>query len=221
MVLQVHFRGEKILCQCQYWSPWPSDSHLLATALPRIMDLHISKWLIFPICTQYWGRHSSCFWIMLQLLFLSSKPPCYQKSRITLSQSKISKSHISEVTWSSFEKKIFGIFFCFSNDPQLLSHFFCEERRLRTFNGWPLDFIRPIDLAKAGFVFTGSADVVRCVFCLWVSLHRLSIPDTVKKFDWVAQCCEFYADQPGNVNVHFRAYNDDLNRSKRLTLEYI
>ena len=40
-----------------------------------------------------------------------------------------------------------------------------ESVRLKTFAKWPLDFIRPADLAQAGFYYTGSRDSVRCVFC--------------------------------------------------------
>ena len=40
-----------------------------------------------------------------------------------------------------------------------------ESERLGTFHGWPLSFIRPADLANAGFVYTGRGDCVRCVFC--------------------------------------------------------
>jgi len=47
-----------------------------------------------------------------------------------------------------------------------LNQFFCEEKRLRTFRGWPLDFIHSVDLAKAGFIYSGINDCVRCVFCL-------------------------------------------------------
>ena len=40
-----------------------------------------------------------------------------------------------------------------------------ETERLRTFEAWPVSFIRPADLANAGFVYTGRGDCVRCVFC--------------------------------------------------------
>ena len=40
-----------------------------------------------------------------------------------------------------------------------------ELVRLRTFAKWPLTYIRPKDLAKTGFVYTGRLDCVRCVFC--------------------------------------------------------
>ena len=40
-----------------------------------------------------------------------------------------------------------------------------ESERLKTFDRWPLSYIRPADLANAGFVYTGRGDCVRCVFC--------------------------------------------------------
>ncbi len=40
-----------------------------------------------------------------------------------------------------------------------------ESVRLRTFQGWPVNFVSPAQLAKAGFIYTGSRDCVRCVFC--------------------------------------------------------
>ena len=40
-----------------------------------------------------------------------------------------------------------------------------ESERLKTFGAWPISFIRPADLANAGFVYTGRGDCVRCVFC--------------------------------------------------------
>lgn len=42
-----------------------------------------------------------------------------------------------------------------------------EAERLRSFEfwHWPVKFISPIDLAKAGFYFKGYGDSVRCAFC--------------------------------------------------------
>jgi len=41
-----------------------------------------------------------------------------------------------------------------------------EAVRLRTFGDkWPLPFLHPSRLAKAGFVYLGRGDCVRCVFC--------------------------------------------------------
>ena len=48
---------------------------------------------------------------------------------------------------------------------QALAQLKKESMRLRSFLNWPLDFIRPQDLAKSGFIYTGRRDCVRCVFC--------------------------------------------------------
>ncbi len=40
-----------------------------------------------------------------------------------------------------------------------------ESVRRRTFAGWSVPYISPADLARAGFIYTGSRDCVRCVFC--------------------------------------------------------
>lgn len=39
------------------------------------------------------------------------------------------------------------------------------ESRLETFSSWPHSFINPVDLAEAGFRFTGYEDQVECFFC--------------------------------------------------------
>lgn len=36
---------------------------------------------------------------------------------------------------------------------------------MKTFKNWPLEFITPQQLVKSGFIFTGDADMVKCVFC--------------------------------------------------------
>lgn len=40
-----------------------------------------------------------------------------------------------------------------------------EEARLQTFQTWPLAFLSPVELAKAGFYYLGSADRVACFAC--------------------------------------------------------
>lgn len=40
-----------------------------------------------------------------------------------------------------------------------------EEARLSTFKAWPLPFLSPTDLAKAGFYYTGPGDRVTCFTC--------------------------------------------------------
>jgi baculoviral IAP repeat-containing protein 7/8 len=41
------------------------------------------------------------------------------------------------------------------------------NRRLRSFNeNWRVQFLRPLDMAEAGFLYLGSNDQVRCNKCL-------------------------------------------------------
>lgn len=40
-----------------------------------------------------------------------------------------------------------------------------ESERLRSFKNWPLAFIRPSQLAEAGFYFLRVNDHVRCAYC--------------------------------------------------------
>lgn len=45
------------------------------------------------------------------------------------------------------------------------------EERLKTFeNKWSIDYIKPLDLAQAGFYYTDEEDIVKCPYCL-ISLH--------------------------------------------------
>jgi hypothetical protein len=46
-----------------------------------------------------------------------------------------------------------------------LDIFFDEKIRLRTFRGWNSRVVRPSELAKEGFIYSGIRDCVRCVFC--------------------------------------------------------
>lgn len=45
------------------------------------------------------------------------------------------------------------------------THLKLESQRLRTFDSWTNTCVNKIDLAKAGFFFTGIGDCVKCVFC--------------------------------------------------------
>jgi len=38
--------------------------------------------------------------------------------------------------------------------------------RIHTFYDWPVRFLRPCDMAKAGFFYTGFRDSVMCFLCL-------------------------------------------------------
>jgi hypothetical protein len=38
--------------------------------------------------------------------------------------------------------------------------------RLLTFQGWPVDFLRPREMAEAGYFYTGVQDRVKCLICM-------------------------------------------------------
>lgn len=40
-----------------------------------------------------------------------------------------------------------------------------EAHRLSTFKDWPCSFLKPAELAKAGFYYTNKADIVKCAYC--------------------------------------------------------
>uniref|UniRef100_A0A8C3T932 Inhibitor of apoptosis protein n=1 Tax=Chelydra serpentina TaxID=8475 RepID=A0A8C3T932_CHESE len=56
------------------------------------------------------------------------------------------------------------------DQPHLRHHYYnpamsTEDARLCTFQTWPLTFLSPTDLAKAGFYYTGPGDKVACFTC--------------------------------------------------------
>ena len=62
--------------------------------------------------------------------------------------------------------------------------------RYGTFESWPLShFIKPYDLAKAGFVYTGYSDKVECVKCKIV-LKKFEIDDIpmLEHTRWSPKC---------------------------------
>jgi len=87
--------------------------------------------------------------------------------------------------------------------------FLSEANRFRTFEGrWPLDFIRPADLANAGFIYTGRDDVVQCVFCRefiggWTSED---FPHTEHRS--IFPTCPFVLGQEcGNIPIQTQPYD--------------
>lgn len=65
--------------------------------------------------------------------------------------------------------------------PRTADYYKSEENRLQTYNDWPHSApVRKEDLAKNGFVYTGSNDKVRCVYCNAV-LRRWEHGDDVEE----------------------------------------
>ena len=62
--------------------------------------------------------------------------------------------------------------------------------RYSTFESWPIShYIKPYDLAKAGFVYTGYSDKVECVKCKIV-LNKFEIDDIpmLEHTRWSPKC---------------------------------
>lgn len=64
-----------------------------------------------------------------------------------------------------------------------------EKGRLESFEGWPVDFISEIVLAKTGFYFLGKEDRVQCQFCK-VILHEWTKGDDEvhEHIKWSPRC---------------------------------
>lgn len=74
-------------------------------------------------------------------------------------------------------------------DANAASNYYLEDDRLASFEGWPLPYLSPIELAKAGFYYTKNADIVRCPFCS-VELSKWEPGDDVVSDHerWAPQC---------------------------------
>ena len=85
-----------------------------------------------------------------------------------------------------------------------------EINRLQTFHEWPANSaVSPSRIAKAGFFYTGTAQIVQCFLCgttvsEWnysdqvMALHRLANPE-----------CPFVVDPTATCNVPLIATNND------------
>jgi len=96
--------------------------------------------------------------------------------------------------------------------------FLSEANRFKTFSGrWPLDFIRPADLANAGFIYTGRDDIVQCVFCRefigrW---NREDFPHTEHRS--IFPTCPFVLGQEcGNIPIQTQPYDPFVSQDMAL-----
>lgn len=64
-----------------------------------------------------------------------------------------------------------------------------EEERLKTFENWPVTFLRPEVLAKNGFYYLGRGDEVRCAFCKVEIMKWVEGDDPASDHQrWAPQC---------------------------------
>jgi hypothetical protein len=71
------------------------------------------------------------------------------------------------------------------------------ENRLKTFINWPLTFITPDKMAKAGFYYTGMQDKVRCVYCLHVFECWGKDDDPYMEHKFTSPQCQYFKEKPG------------------------
>uniref|UniRef100_A0A182SMI4 Apoptosis 1 inhibitor n=1 Tax=Anopheles maculatus TaxID=74869 RepID=A0A182SMI4_9DIPT len=64
-----------------------------------------------------------------------------------------------------------------------------EIYRLQTFTTWPVSYILPSELARWGFFYVGSRDIVRCYFCK-IELGNWEVSDVVPQehLKWSRHC---------------------------------
>ncbi|XP_053163940.1 baculoviral IAP repeat-containing protein 2 isoform X2 [Hemicordylus capensis] len=124
--------------------------------------------------------YPSCSFLQ-SLTLVSNLGPSFHSAFAPLTTSGLSSSNSTPKAPSLDQVGYFsGRFSSFSQDPvtsravEDLSHlrpkaFNCamssEEVRLHTFQAWPLPFLAPSALAKAGFYYIGPADKVACFAC--------------------------------------------------------
>ncbi|CAN7945506.1 unnamed protein product, partial [Ixodes hexagonus] len=77
-------------------------------------------------------------------------------------------------------------------DEELLKQ--SAVNRLRTFVGWPLDFLAPVDLARAGFYYLQHEDRVRCAFCRGTIHNWERGDDPLVEHGRHFPCCPFLLD---------------------------
>ncbi|KAK7503063.1 hypothetical protein BaRGS_00005689 [Batillaria attramentaria] len=85
--------------------------------------------------------------------------------------------------------------------PVTAEYYKSEENRLQTFGDWPRTApVRKEDLARNGFIYTGSNDKVRCVYCNGV-LRQWEQGDVVEQEHQrnYAQCPFVRGDDVGNI----------------------
>ncbi|KAK6631698.1 hypothetical protein RUM43_013762 [Polyplax serrata] len=91
----------------------------------------------------------------------------------------------------------------------LSKNFKRESNRLRTFENWPVTFLRGSDLAKNGFYFTNIDDVVKCAFCKTQIGFWEEGDDPIKDHTNLSPNCPFLKKEPcGNITLSEDAEED-------------
>ncbi|KAJ2951083.1 hypothetical protein O0L34_g5463 [Tuta absoluta] len=76
-----------------------------------------------------------------------------------------------------------------------------EEDRLKTFEKWPVPFLKPETLARNGFYYLGRGDEVRCAFCKVEIMRWVEGDDPALDHQRWAPQCTFLRRQAASGNV--------------------
>lgn len=115
------------------------------------------------------------------------------------------------------EAEVYNSVFPPGQRPQATSDYYkSEEKRLETFVDWPFtSAVRREDLARNGFIYTGSTDKVRCVYCNTV-LRQWAPGDVVEsEHQRISPSCRFVCGEDvGNI-----PFNPALNVLRSQTVQ--
>uniref|UniRef100_A0A182NKN4 RING-type domain-containing protein n=1 Tax=Anopheles dirus TaxID=7168 RepID=A0A182NKN4_9DIPT len=136
-----------------------------------------------------------CFAVPYDVAFT----PCGHLIACSTCASKVNRTYItmatSAVTTTSYVTADASI-------PASSLEFNRESDRLQTFTGWPAPYIRPADLARWGFYYTGRRDIVQCYFCS-LELGQWDETDVVEQehLKWSRYCPLMTKRQTDNVPI--------------------
>jgi len=71
------------------------------------------------------------------------------------------------------------------------------ENRLKTFKKWPLKFITPDKLARAGFYYTGIQDKVKCLYCPIEIEYWGKDDDPYIEHKLISPQCQYFKEKQG------------------------
>jgi len=75
--------------------------------------------------------------------------------------------------------------------------------RLKTFDdGWSVQFLRPVDMAKAGFIYLGIQDHVKCLSCSQNIDNWQQGDDPLIKHIYQSPQCSFVCEPKSNYQIN-------------------
>lgn len=91
-----------------------------------------------------------------------------------------------------------------------VDRFYRESERLKSFEEWPIPYISPRKLAKAGLFFLNNSDIVRCAFCNIDLDHWMEGDDPMADHERWSPSCPFVTGKDDkNISIHSDIEEDD------------